>query len=262
MGAGEHHEGTSVTRQAGSGPDAADAAAPQEDGSPGHTNKARRGGLIALIREIALILVISIALSFVIKTLFFKAFYIPSESMVPTLEENDRIFVNLMVPRNFAPQRGDVIVFKDTKGWLPPSTEPGQNWFQQSLEFIGLLPDTSQQHLIKRLVGLPGDHVVCCDAQQHLTVNGAALTEPYVNPAEVPRPVPFDITVPSGKVWVMGDNRNHSSDSRFHNASQPGTGFIDMGDIEGQATVIAWPLNRLGVLDNYPSTFANVPSPK
>ncbi|WP_407695380.1 signal peptidase I [Sinomonas albida] len=251
-----------MTREAGTGPDAADAAAPHEDGESGHQPRPRRSGILALLREIALILVISIVLSFVIKTFFFKAFYIPSESMVPTLEENDRIFVNLMVPRNFALQRGDVIVFKDTKGWLPPSGDSQQNWFQESLEFIGLLPDTSQQHLIKRLVGLPGDHVICCDAQQRITVNGVALSEPYVNPAEAPRAVPFDVTVPAGKVWVMGDNRNHSSDSRFHNASQPGNGFIDMGDIEGQATVIAWPLNRLSTLGNYPNTFANIPSPK
>jgi signal peptidase I len=223
--------------------------------------KPRRGGLLSWIREIALILVISIVLSFVIKTFFFKAFYIPSESMVPTLEENDRIFVNLMVPRNFGLQRGDVIVFKDTKGWLPPSTDGVQNWFQKSLEFIGLLPDTSQQYLIKRLIGLPGDHVVCCDAQQRITVNGVALVEPYVNPAEVPRPVPFDVVVPAGDVWVMGDNRNHSSDSRFHNAAQPGNGFIDEKDIEGQAVVIAWPLNRLGTLSNYPSTFSSIPAP-
>ncbi|HKU11488.1 signal peptidase I [Sinomonas sp.] len=240
------------------GPDAPDS---QGSADSGHGRRQRRNGILSWLREIALILVISIAISFVIKTFFFKAFYIPSESMVPTLEENDRIFVNLMVPRNFELHRGDVIVFKDTKGWLPPSPDGNQNWFQQSLEFIGLLPDMSQQHLIKRLIGLPGDHVVCCDAQQKVTVNGVALTEPYVNPAEVPRPVPFDVTVPAGKVWVMGDNRNHSSDSRFHNASQPGNGFIDESDIEGQAVVIAWPLNRLGSLGSYPSTFASIPAP-
>jgi signal peptidase I len=254
-----------VTHGAETGPHGAEtgpaAPDPQEPGDTGYERKRRRGGLLSWLREIALILVISIAISFVIKTFFFKAFYIPSESMVPTLEENDRIFVNLMVPRNFALQRGDVIVFKDTKGWLPPSTDGNQNWFQQSLEFIGLLPDMSQQHLIKRLIGLPGDHVVCCDAQQKITVNGVALNEPYVNPAEVPRPVPFDVTVPAGKVWVMGDNRNHSSDSRFHNASEPCNGFIDESDIEGQAVVIAWPLNRLGTLSNYPNSFSSIPAP-
>ena len=254
-----------MTHGAETGPQGAetgpDAPEPQELGDTGYERKHRRGGLLSWLREIALILVISIAISFVIKTFFFKAFYIPSESMVPTLEENDRIFVNLMVPRNFALQRGDVIVFKDTKGWLPPSTDGNQNWFQQSLEFIGLLPDMSQQHLIKRLIGLPGDHVICCDAQQKITVNGVALNEPYVNPAEVPRPVSFDVTVPAGKVWVMGDNRNHSSDSRFHNASEPGNGFIDENDIEGQAVVIAWPLNRLGTLSNYPNSFSSIPAP-
>ncbi|GAB2736646.1 signal peptidase I [Sinomonas soli] len=238
---------------AGAGPEA-----PGErgDGAP------RRGGLMAWIREIAIILGVAIVLSFLIKTFLFKAFYIPSESMVPTLEENDRIFVNLFVPRNFALQRGEVVVFRDTKGWLPEVPQPAPNPVQEALEFVGLLPDTSQQHLIKRVIGLPGDHVVCCDASQHITVNGAALNEPYVNPAETPHVVPFDVTVPAGNIWVMGDNRNHSSDSRYHNSVQPGAGFVSIGDVEGQAAVIAWPLNRIRSLDSYPDTFKDVPAPK
>lgn len=222
----------------------------------------KRSGVAGWIREIGIILAVSIVLSFLIKTFLFKAFYIPSESMVPTLEENDRIFVNLFVPRNFALERGDVVVFKDTKGWLPAVPQAASNPVQETLEFVGLLPDTSQQHLIKRVIGLPGDHVVCCDASSHLTVNGQPLTEPYVNPAEMPRVVPFDVTVPAGSIWVMGDNRNHSSDSRYHNAAEPGSGFVSLGDVEGQAAVIAWPLGRMRSIDSYPGTFSAVPAAK
>ncbi|WP_413247918.1 signal peptidase I [Sinomonas flava] len=253
-----------MTSTPGTGPDAAGTGAEPHgsDGRPAKPAKRARGGLLGWLREIGIILAVSIVLSFIIKTFLFKAFYIPSESMVPTLEENDRIFVNLMIPRNAALQRGDVVVFKDTKGWLPSLPPSTPNPVTEALEFVGLLPDTSQQHLIKRVIGLPGDHVVCCDASQHITVNGAPLTEPYVNPAETPRPMPFDVTVPQGTIWVMGDNRNHSSDSRFHDAAQPGSGFISLDDVEGKATVIAWPLNRIQVLDNYPGTFSAVPSPR
>jgi signal peptidase I len=252
-----------VTSTPGTGPDAAGTGA-EPDGtvrSARHGQRSR-GGLLGWLREIGIVLAVSIILSFLIKTFLFKAFYIPSESMVPTLEENDRIFVNLMIPRNFPLERGDIVVFKDTKGWLPAVPGTASNPVQEVLEFVGLLPDTSEQHLIKRVIGLPGDHVVCCDASQRVTVNGQPLEEPYVNPAETPRPMPFDVTVPDGTIWVMGDNRNHSSDSRFHDAAKPGAGFISLDDVEGKASVIAWPLTRLRALDNYPGTFSAVPAPQ
>ena len=207
-------------------------------------------------------MVVAIVLSFLIKTFLFRAFYIPSESMVDTLDVNDRIFVNLLVPEPFALERGDVVVFQDTKGWLVPAAERPAGpftWVQDGLMFVGLLPDNSEQHLVKRVIGLPGDHVVCCDAGSRLTVNGAPLDEKYVNPAEVPQVRDFDVVVPDGKVWVMGDNRNHSADSRAHLDS--GGGFVDVADIEGKAAVIAWPLNRISALDNYPDVFRNVPAP-
>ena len=248
-----------MKRTPGPGSDEADTGAQPDGAARRKDARPKRGGLIGLLREIAIILAVSVVLSFLIKTFLFKAFYIPSESMVPTLEENDRIFVNLMVPRNFALERGDVVVFRDTKGWLPAMPEEPSNPLQKGLEFVGLLPDTSQQHLIKRVIGLPGDHVVCCDASERITVNGEPLAEPYVNPAETPLAREFDVTVPEGSIWVMGDNRNHSSDSRFHDAKQRGSGFISLSDVEGKATVIAWPVTRLRVLDSYPDTFASVP---
>jgi signal peptidase I len=154
-----------------------------------------------------------------------------------------------------------VVVFRDTKGWLPAAPETAQGpftWVQDGLTFVGLLPDNSEQHLVKRVIGLPGDHVVCCDAGGKLTINGTAIDESYVNPAEVPQIRNFDVVVPEGKVWVMGDNRNHSADSRAHMDSDGG--FIDLDDLEGKAAVIAWPLNRITTLGNYPDVFRNVPA--
>nr|WP_260680689.1 signal peptidase I [Arthrobacter sp. KBS0703] len=219
-----------------------------------------RNPFLLWLKEIATVVVIAVVLSFLIKTFLFRAFYIPSESMVSTLDINDRIFVNLLVPEPFALERGDVVVFKDTKGWLPPTPQKADGPFtfvEDGLTFVGLLPDNSEQHLVKRVIGLPGDHVICCDADGKLTVNGAPLDEKYVNPAEVPLVRNFDVVVPAGKVWVMGDNRNHSADSRAHTDSNGG--FVDIADIEGKAAVIAWPLNRWAALDNYPDVFKNVP---
>ncbi|MET4096726.1 signal peptidase I [Arthrobacter sp. UYCu712] len=214
------------------------------------------------LKEVATVVVVAIVLSFLIKTFLFRAFYIPSESMVNTLDVNDRIFVNLLVPEPFALQHGDVVVFRDTKGWLVPAEEKADGpftWVQDGLTFVGLLPDNSEQHLVKRVMGLPGDHVVCCDAGGQLMVNGQPLAEKYVNAADVPQVREFDVVVPEGKVWVMGDNRNHSADSRAHMDSTGG--FVDVADIEGKAAVIAWPLNRITTLDNYPDVFADVPAP-
>jgi signal peptidase I len=229
---------------------------------PRRQEKSRaRNPFLLWLKEIATVVVIAVVLSFLIKTFLFRAFYIPSESMVNTLDINDRIFVNLLVPEPFALERGDVVVFKDTKGWLPPTPQQADGPFsvvEDGLTFVGLLPDNSEQHLVKRVIGLPGDHVVCCDAGGKISVNGAALDETYVNPAEVPAVRTFDVVVPQGKVWVMGDNRNHSADSRAH--TDANGGFVDIADIEGKAAVIAWPMNRWAALDNYPGVFKNVPS--
>ncbi|TLM82456.1 signal peptidase I [Pseudarthrobacter sp. NamE2] len=246
-----------------------EAAAPADDrDAPAETRSAARAAgkesgsqVFAWLKEIATVVVIAVVLSFLIKTFLFRAFFIPSESMVNTLDVDDRIFVNLLVPEPFSLSRGDIVVFRDTKGWLPPVEEKGLGpftWVQDGLTFVGLLPDNSEQHLVKRVIGLPGDHVVCCDAGGKLTINGTAIDESYINPAEVPQVRNFDVVVPEGKVWVMGDNRNHSADSRAHMDSDGG--FIDLDDLEGKAAVIAWPLSRITTLDNYPDVFRDVPA--
>ncbi|MBG6225704.1 signal peptidase I [Arthrobacter sp. CAN_A2] len=223
--------------------------------------KDRDRGVGAWLKEIGTIVVIALVLSFLIKTFLFRAFFIPSGSMEETLEIDDRIFVNRLVPQPFDLQRGDIVVFSDTEGWLPVQTETQGSWLKDSLVFIGLAPDESQQHLVKRVIGLPGDHVICCDAQGRLTVNGEPLDEPYLYPGASPSDVPFDVVVPEGKLWVMGDHRNASADSRA-NRDKPGAGFVQIDDVEGRAAVIAWPLNRIGLLGTPSEVFDGVPEPE
>lgn len=216
--------------------------------------------VLGWLREIGTVLLIAVVLSFLIKTFLFRAFFIPSPSMVNTLEVDDRIFVNLLVPQPFDLARGDVVVFRDSKGWLEPEPDqpsPGVSGaIGETLAFIGLVPDTSEQHLVKRIIGLPGDHVFCCTKADVLAVNGTELGETYINPAELPVAQPFDVVVPAGKIWVMGDNRNHSADSRAH--LDIDGGFIDIEDVTGKAAVIAFPLDRMKLLDNFPDVFKNV----
>jgi signal peptidase I len=251
----------SAAPEAAAGSEAPSPAAGSRAEAKAADEKTGGGQILAWLKEIATVVVIAVVLSFLIKTFLFRAFFIPSESMVNTLDVDDRIFVNLLVPEPFSLSRGDVVVFRDTKGWLPAvpeKTDGPFTWVQDGLTFVGLLPDNSEQHLVKRVIGLPGDHVVCCDAGGKLTINGTAIDEKYINSAEVPQVRNFDITVPEGKVWVMGDNRNHSADSRAHLDADGG--FIDMADLEGKAAVIAWPLSRITTLDNYPDVFRNVPA--
>ncbi len=261
------HEGASdgpadaVPGTSAQGPDAPASGAAGSRAAAKSAAKPAGSPVFAWLKEVATVVVIAVVLSFLIKTFLFRAFFIPSESMVNTLEVDDRIFVNLLVPEPFALNRGDVVVFRDTKGWLQAAPEQPQGpftWVQDGLTFVGLLPDNSEQHLVKRVIGLPGDHVVCCDAGGRLTINGTAINESYINPAEIPQIRNFDVTVPEGKVWVMGDNRNHSADSRAHMDSDGG--FIDIADLEGKAAVIAWPLSRFTTLGNYPDVFRNVPA--
>ncbi|GAA5229305.1 signal peptidase I [Arthrobacter cryoconiti] len=214
-------------------------------------------------KEIVTILAIAVVLSFLIKTFLFRAFYIPSGSMENTLRIDDRIFVNLLVPEPFALKRGDVVVFKDTQGWLKqaaPKTGPF-TWVGDVATFVGLAPDSSEQHLVKRVIGLPGDHIKGSTAQGKITINGAAITEPYLFPGANPSDITFDVTVPAGHLWVMGDHRNNSEDSRAHEATS-GTGFVPIADVEGRAVVIAWPLAHWGILGDYPDVFADVPAPQ
>ncbi|GAB3260596.1 S26 family signal peptidase [Arthrobacter pigmenti] len=213
------------------------------------------------LREIVLIVAIALILSFLIKTFLFRAFFIPSGSMEDTLRIDDRIFVNLLAQETGQIERGDIVVFKDTMGWLPETPQRAEgttNWLNEFLTFVGLLPDSSEQHLVKRVIGIGGDNVVCCDSQGRITVNGEPVEEPYLYPGAAPSEMPFNVTVPEGKIWVMGDHRNASADSREHHRAS-GRGFVDLDAVEGEAVVIAWPLSHFDILGSYPEVFDDVP---
>ena len=222
--------------------------------------KARRGGVVGFLRDLAIILVIAFTVSFVVKTFFMRAFYIPSGSMMNTLQVNDRILVNQLVPDLVAVERGDVVVFHDPGGWLnaKPIVPPtGVQWVLQEL---GLAASASDEFVIKRVIGLPGDRISCCDASGRLSVNGVPIVEPYVLlPAGETSvsSLAFDVTVPEDSYWVMGDNRYASKDSRY-NQDQPGKGFVLTEEIVGRAFLVNWPLSRFGWLGNYPDTFVGV----
>jgi signal peptidase I len=127
-----------------------------------------------------------------------------------------------------------------------------------ALSLVGLAPDPSQDHLVKRLIGLPGDHVVCAEEGAALQVNGTTLEERYINPETPACQVAFDVTVPDGKVWVMGDNRYASADSAYHEVQGDG-GFVDESDITGRAEVVFWPASRWTGLGDGTDAFADVP---
>ncbi|MGO1661923.1 MAG: signal peptidase I [Canibacter sp.] len=220
-------------------------------------------GFIRFIRDLLVIVLVAVLISFLLKTFLIRSFFIPSSSMERTLEVNDRVIVNQLAPNVVDLHRGDVVVFRDPGGWLNAGPSPELTPLQHALQFIGLAPDTSDNYLIKRLIGLPGDHVVCCDANGRMTVNGEPLDEPY---AVVPEgnssvsAIDFDVTVSKGSLWVMGDNRYASKDSRY-NQDQPGKGFVTVDEIVGRAFLLNWPLDRLGILGNYPEVFSGVPEP-
>ena len=221
------------------------------------------GRTFLMVREILVVVLIALGLSLLIKTFLVQAFFIPSPSMESTLIRGDRVVVSKLTPGPVDLRRGDVVVFSDPGGWLPTVTRAPEGrvraGIRAGLTFIGLLPADSDEHLIKRLIGLPGDHVVCCDEQSRITINGTAISEPYVYSGDQPSRDVFSVTVPAGKLWVMGDHRSVSEDSRYH--PDLDGGMVPIADVVGRAFVTVWPLDRATLLRNPTSTFAEVPSP-
>ena len=219
------------------------------------------------LRDVLVIFGIAILVSFLVKTFLVRSFFIPSASMEQTLMIDDRVIVNELVPKAVAVDHGDIVVFKDPGGWLParPPVEvtgiqAGTEWV---LSLFGLASPDSNDHLIKRVIGLPGDTVQCCSAEGKVMVNGVAITEPYITiPAGETRAsaIDFNVTVPEGSLFVMGDNRYSSKDSRY-NTDKPGGGFVGLDNVVGRAFVLSWPMSHWGWLSNYPEVFADVPEP-
>jgi signal peptidase I len=196
-------------------------------------------------QETFLLLSLALGTSIVVKAFFMQMFFVPSASMNPELVEEDRILVEKISMWDGEVERGDVVVFEDPGGWLGATPEP--TGFQQFLSLLGLYPEGG--HLVKRVIAVGGERVVCCDRRGRLTVDGAPLDEQeYLRTGTSPSQKQFDVVVPEDAVWVMGDNRSNSQDSRFH-LSDPGEGSVPLDNVVGKVWGIVWPIDRLEILD-------------
>ncbi|WP_078891760.1 signal peptidase I [Streptomyces sp. NRRL S-350] len=256
----------------GTGP--ADTGTAEARAAQGRAERRRRARRVArrrkrsLVREVPLIILVALLVALVMKTFLVQVFVIPSGSMEQTIQVGDRVVVDKLTPWfGSEPQRGDVVVFKDPGGWLEQDRKPSADGavlgaVKRVLTFVGLLPSDNEQDLIKRVIGVGGDTVECCDAQGRLSVNGHPVDEPYLAPGNPPSRQPFKVQVPQGRLWVMGDHRDVSADSRFH-MGNPGQGTIPLSGVVGRAFVIAWPLDRFHQLDvpGSLSSLAQAPQP-
>ena len=230
----------------------ASASTPEPGKSAPATQKKRKK---SFGRELLTIVVAAAVLTLLVKALVVQVYRIPSGSMENTLQVGDRVLVNKVVYHFRGIARGDVIVFSGQDSWgpdaPPPSSDPVVRIFDDVLSGIGL--QDNQTYYIKRVIGLPGDHVACC-TDGKVTVNGVPLSEgSYVYPGNPPSTVKFSEVVPSGHLWVMGDHRSDSEDSRY-NTSDPGGGAIPENQVVGRAFLIIWPPSQIRDLP-IPSTF-------
>ncbi|MFC3587710.1 signal peptidase I [Streptantibioticus rubrisoli] len=210
-------------------------------------------------KELPILIGIALVLALIIKTFLVQAFSIPSQSMQNTLQVGDRVLVDKLTPWfGSQPSRGEVVVFHDPGGWLeenpPGPTNPVTSGIQKVLSFIGLMPSAEEKDLIKRVIAVGGDTVEC-KGTGPVTVNGKALDEPYIFPGNTPcGDKPFGpIKIPPNRIWVMGDHRQDSLDSRYHQML-PGGGTVSVNQVVGRAIVVAWPVTRWSTLP-IPSTF-------
>ncbi|GII91428.1 signal peptidase I [Sinosporangium siamense] len=222
---------------------------------------AKRGGKAkkgSFWRELPVLVVVALVLALLIKTFVVQAFYIPSESMENTLLTNDRVLVNKLVYHTRDIERGDVVVFSGVDSWdsevkLEEPSNPFAAFFRWVGTAFGVVP--GEKDYIKRVIGVGGDTVKCCDDKRRVTVNGVPLDEQsYLYPGDVPSTTPFEVKVEKGRLWVMGDHRSVSLDSRTH-IGDPGGGTIPVDKVVGRAFVIVWPFSRAAVLP-IPETFA------
>ena len=210
----------------------------------------------SLLRELPILVVVALAVSLVIKSFLVQFFYIPSGSMENTLQVNDRVAVNKVPFISKSINRGDVVVFRDPDNWLPePYTGDGNKYLAKIKEgfvAVGVLPNPAKQYLVKRVIGVAGDKVECCAKSKKLMINGVEIDEPYIFAGNTPSDTKFNVTVPEGKVWVMGDHRGASADSRFHQ-DDINQGMVPTSKVTGRVVGIIWPIKNLGIVSSYSS---------
>ncbi|MEI2716039.1 MAG: signal peptidase I [Candidatus Nanopelagicales bacterium] len=205
--------------------------------------------------EMPLVIVVAVLLAFAVKTFLVQIFYIPSGSMENTLLVGDRVAVNRLAYRLGEPARGDVIVFDGVDSFVPadqapPSEGPIEGLLTELGRTVGVVPPPDTV-FVKRVIGVGGDRVVCCDDKGRIEVNGQPIGEPYLYPGDKPSSTRFDVKVPQGKLWVMGDHRSASADSRAH-MGEPGGGFVPVDRALGRAFAVIWPQAQWQMLSTPP----------
>jgi signal peptidase I len=229
-------------------------AAPAPTGAAAASERPGRGPSWLLMLAVAL-LVMALVRGFLV-----QSFYVPSGSMEPTIVPGDRILVNKLVDGSSL-QRGDVVVFDGTTTFAAAERKPHEDKgiigrvLAGGASLVGV--QLGEEDFVKRVIGLPGDHVVCCAPDGRLEVNGTPVSEPYIEPGDSPSELTFDITVPAGRLWVMGDHRGDSADSRSH-LGDPGGGTVSVDDVVGRTVARYWPLDRVGGFGS-PQNLADIP---
>ena len=236
-----------------SGAEVADEQVSADNDAQSGTKKAARKRNFG--RDLAVIVIAALVLTILLKAFVVQVFSIPSGSMENTLLPGDRILVNKVVYRFRPIDRGDIVVFSGSGSWDPtpaPPSNPIIRFLDDARNLVGIsAPGTDY---VKRVIGVPGDHVACCNSKGQVTVNGVPLSETsYIFPGNAPSLVRFNITVPAGRLWVMGDNRGDSDDSRYREAD-PDNGTIPESAVVGRAFLIIWPFSRVSDLP-IPNTF-------
>ena len=210
----------------------------------------------SLLRELPILVIVALAVSLVIKTFLVQFFYIPSGSMENTLQINDRVAVNKVPFISKAIGRGDVVVFRDPDNWLPEPYAIDENKYlakvKEAFVAVGVLPNPAKQYLVKRVIGIAGDKVECCSKNKKLMINGVEIKEPYIFAGNSASDTNFNVTVPAGKLWVMGDHRGASADSRFHQ-EDINNGMVPTSKVTGKVVGIIWPIKNLGFVSSYSS---------
>lgn len=207
----------------------------------------------SLLRELPILVVVALVVSLFIKSFLVQFFYIPSGSMENTLQINDRVAVNKLPFVSGKINRGDVVVFRDPASWLPEPDSSSKSTIaskiRDGLVLVGVLPNPAKQYLVKRVIGVAGDRIVCC-TDKKLTINGTPVDEPYIFKGNDPSDMTFDITVDPGKIWVMGDHRGSSADSRYHQ-DDVNNGFVPVSKVTGRVYAIIWPFKNLSFVSSH-----------